>query len=159
MIAREPAKPGLRVSLHVSENENDDGGNMGSWKTAFRTPIPRYGQRPHAPRLHVGGGKERVEGVCVASTKLQELHPEPRAIAPAYDSGKTRRPLNSWKLYDKSDARRILEHDIGLDQHAARTYIDRASVEWSCRMLDDNGYAQGYPWLRPPGLSGGRWSV
>jgi len=96
--------------------------------------------------------------VRLASTELQELHAETRSVVPAHDAGQARQLVNSWKLYEKLDRHGVVEDHVSRDEHAARTYIDRERVERACRVLDDDGQADGCSGLRSAGFPFG-WAV
>jgi hypothetical protein len=108
------------------------------------------------PRLATGGSNERSQSVGLASTQLKKLHPEARFVVPANDAGKARPLRHPRKLHDNLDRYRIGEDRIGLDEHAAGTYIDRHCADYAGRVLDDNGQGYGLSWLRSAGFPGGR---
>lgn len=73
MIAREPVKPGLRISLHVSENDNDNGGTMGSWKTANENLAAALGAKGYHYRFIYSEDSGHCDGAVIAHTLPDSL--------------------------------------------------------------------------------------
>jgi iron(III)-enterobactin esterase len=68
MIEREPIKPALRMFLHVSENDNENSGSMGSWKTANENLAAALKAKGYHYRFVYSEESNHCDGAVIAHT-------------------------------------------------------------------------------------------
>jgi iron(III)-enterobactin esterase len=68
LIEREPIKPALRMFLHVSENDNENNGSMGSWQTANENLAAALGTKGYHYRFVYSEESGHCDGAVIAHT-------------------------------------------------------------------------------------------
>lgn len=68
LIEREPIKPALRMFLHVSENDNENNGSMGSWKAANENLAAALGAKGYHYRFVYSEDSGHCDGAVIAHT-------------------------------------------------------------------------------------------